>query len=95
MSNQLYMDTQAANSVVLEMKDYISLLEPIYSNILDQNTSLLNGNTWVAKSYHTYAEIFVYLVIISGKQQDYLENLIARLEKEIREWEETSQRLGS
>ena len=53
MSNQLYMDTQAANAVVHEMDSYLSDTNTSHLNNITNPLRSLHG-TWVANAYYEF-----------------------------------------
>lgn len=93
MSNQLYMDVQAANAVVHEMDAYLSDSNASHLNSITNPLRSLHG-TWVSRAYYEFSDVMGELVVTCANQQNELMNLISRLKKEIREWEETSRSLG-
>jgi len=97
MSIQLYLDTEAANAVVHEMKSYqADIISSTMKNIIEIRASMSDTRTWVAAAFNDFDNTLGFdILTIFQEQISSLENLISRLEKEIREWEETSQRLGS
>lgn len=96
MSNQLYMDVQAANAVVQEIKSYKSEVISGHFNFISQPyLNLSDGRTWVAGSFKAFANALLEIMDTHRIQDRELEDLITALEKEVREWEETSSHLGS
>ena len=96
MSNSLYMNTEAANQALMEMKEYNEEKAHLFTENIARPTIAANeSKPWVANSYNEFCNLCVDRDNTKRSQNQVFEDLIARLQKEIRQWEETSQKLGS
>ena len=89
------MNTEAANQALMEMKEYDEEKTHLYTEyIAKPNTAAKESRPWVANSYWEFCDLCVNIDNTKRSQDQVFEDLIARLQKEILQWEETSQKLG-
>lgn len=93
MSNNLRLDTDVANQVLNEMKEYNQDKDSVFKDKVVKRIDQTDDN-WVADGVKEFSNIWRHLRFIESHQVNALETLIQKLQKEIDQWEETARQLG-
>jgi len=95
MSDDLYMNVEAANQALVEMKEYDKEKTHLFAEYIAKPVLVMyESKPWVADSYNEYNNLLSGLYQTQHLQDLQFEDLMLRLQKEIQQWEETSQKLG-
>ena len=96
MSDDLYMNVEAASQTLMEMKEYDKEKTHLFAEYIAKPVLVMyESKPWVADSYKEYNNLLSDLYQTQHLQDLCFEDLIARLKNEIQQWEETSQIIGS
>ena len=95
MTDKLHMDTDEAYFVVNELNKYLNESESLFEKyFIAEYNKKVTETTWKASSRISFEADCESKEHRFKYQKEILESLISDLQKEIRQWEETSQRLG-